>query len=191
MANPHRRRHHRRNPESLRRRRAAARAGWRHRHRNPRRHRRNPSYVRVHHRRHRNRRNPDINTILYVGAGAAVGAVATRGVTQILLGNSNSGYMGVGANIGIAIGLGWLAGKLKLPANFATGVMAGGVGQGFQRLYEQVVAPTMSSALSGLGDPWYSKNGLGEYQPYSTFSPNAFPPALPSTSALTSAPGVI
>ena len=170
MANPRRRR------RSHRRSHAAVNPRRRHRRMaNPRRRRRNPTFIRVRNRRSR-RRNPDLKSALLVGLGAAGGGIATRGLTQAFLGANNAGYTGVGANLVVAWGLSFLGEKVHLDKEVTLGILAGGVAQAAQRLYEQFVAPAASTALSGLGDPWYSSNGLGDYTSYSTFPPNAFPP---------------
>ncbi len=175
MTNPRRRRRH-----NTRRRRHVAnpirRRRRSHRMANPRRRRRNPTFIRVRNRRGGRRRNPALKTALMVGIGAAGGGITTRGLTQALLGANNSGYIGVGANLGVAWALSFVADKLRVDPDISLGVLAGGIAQAAQRLYEMVVAPSVSGALSGLGDPWYSKNGLGDYTAYSTFPPNSFPP---------------
>jgi len=190
MANPHRRR--RRSTRAAnphRRRRRAVRA---HRAANPRRRRRNPTFIRVRNRRGR-RRNPALKTALMVGIGAAGGGIATRGLAQALLGANNVGYIGVGANVAVAYGLSLVAEKLRVDPDIALGILAGGIAQAAQRLYEMVVAPAATAALSGLGDPFYSSNGLGDYTAYSTFPPNSFPPRIPGTLGISagSSPGVI
>lgn len=152
--------------------------------------RRNPTFIRVRNRRH-SRRNPALKTALMVGVGAAAGGIATRGLTQSLLGANNTGYTGVAANLGVAWGLSWVGDKLKLDSDITLGILAGGFAQAAQRLYEMLVAPSVSQITGSLGDPWYSRNGLGDYRAYSTFPANAFPPALPSTSAAQAAPGLI
>lgn len=186
MANPHRRRRHHSAANPNRRHRRAS---------NPRRHRRNPTFIRVRNRRGSRRRNPDLKSALMVGIGAAGGGIATRGLAQALLGSNNSGYVGVMANVGVAWGLSFAAEKLKVDREISLGILAGGIAQAAQRLYEMIVAPQISNSLSGLGDPWYSSNGLGDYTPYSTFAPNAFPPRLPAAAApsanLALAPGVV
>jgi len=189
MTNPRRRRSHRRrhvsavNPHRRHRRRRMAA--------NPRRRRRNPTYIRVRNRRSGRRRNPDLKSALMVGLGAAAGNVATRGLTQAFLGSNNTGYVGIAANLGMAYALSFVAEKLRVDREISLGVLAGGVAGAAQRLYEMFAAPAATSALSGLGDPWYSGNGLGEYKSYSTFPPNSFPPGLPSASAAVAGPGIV
>jgi len=192
MANPRRRRPkaRRRNPGGLlvltnprrRRRRSTANPTRRRRrtHRsNPvtrhRRTRRSNPAVRMH-RRRGSRRNPNLKDALGVGVGAAVGAVATRGLTQAFLGANNTSYMGIGANLVVAYGLSWAAEKVGAPANFALGILAGGIAGAAQRAYEMLVAPSATAAMSGLGDAWYSSNGLGDYTSYTPLPATSYPP---------------
>ena len=157
-----------------------------------RRRRRNPTFIRVRnsHRR-RGMRNPNIRTALLVGLGAAGGGIATRGITQAFLGSNNTGFVGIGANLGVAWALSFIGEKMKLDGSITLGILAGGVAQAAQRAYEMLVAPAATSALSGLGDPWYSKNGLGDYAPYSPFPSSAFPPVLSGHNAGQAEAGVI
>ena len=143
--------------------------------------RRNP-FFKFHKRHsHRRRRNPslggfDLKSVLKLGAGAAAGGYATRKLTQIVLGASNTGVMGYGANAAMALALGWAAKKFA-GSDLADGVLAGGMAATFLRIYSekfsgiaQIAAaatgtqtPAQPSGTSGLGDIEFSNDGLGMY----------------------------
>jgi hypothetical protein len=170
MTNPHKRKR-----QNYRRR---ARAKNRHRSRNP--------FVATRSRRHRNfgarrrRRNPSIggfsgSELFKLGIGAAGGAIGTRYLTQVILGDKNTGAMGYGANLAAAIGLAWAAAKFAGP-DIAKGVAAGGISSLILRLWSEKVSGTSPAVLSGyLGDLEFSSDGLGAY------IDSAFP--LPTVSA--------
>lgn len=159
--------------------------------RRSRRSRRNPSIKRS--RRHR---NPaiggfDATNILKLGGGAAAGSIATRGLTQLALGDNNTGYVGYAANVVTALGLAWAAKKF-MGKEVATGVAAGGIAAVILRIYTEHVSQTSPNLVSGLGDVEFSSNGLGDYlqngaQPGVPFGNGGlwFPPAaaLPAASA--------
>ncbi len=143
--------------------------------RNSRRRRRsNPHAVKSHRRRNaffhsrRRRRNPvniggmDMTSVLKVSAGAAIGGVATRGLTQMVLQSSNTDGIGYLANAVAALGLGWLTGKFA-GKDVGLGVMAGGIAATIQRVWSEKVSQLSPSAMSGLGDLDYSSSGLGAY----------------------------
>lgn len=135
------------------------------------RHRRhNPFFSRKGHGQHRSvrrRRNPIAGfagaDLLKLGLGAAGGAVGTRYLTQVILGDKNTGAMGYGANIAAAIALAWAAAKFA-GREVANGVAAGGLAAVILRLWSDKVSGSSAAALSGfLGDLEFSSDGLGAY----------------------------
>ena len=132
--------------------------------------------------KHRAKKNPahfggfGLMDVVKVGAGAAAGAVATRGVTQAILGSKNTGVTGYAANLGVAIGLGWLTGLIPKAGTLALGVMGGGLAATILRIWSDKVSQTTPAALSGLGDLDFSADGMGD------FVETPFP--TPTTSAL-------
>ena len=137
---------------------------------------RSTSFSATRSRRHRNpfragrrrRRNPSIggfgaNELFKLGIGAAGGAIGTRYLTQVLLGDRNTGAMGYGGNLAAAIALAWAAAKFAGP-DIAKGVAAGGISALIMRLWSEKVSGTSPAALSGyLGDLEFSSDGLGAY----------------------------
>ncbi len=150
------------NPKkSSRRRRKSYKANRRHKH--------NPFTRRSHGHRsfRRRRRNPIAGfagaDLLKLGLGAAGGAVGTRYLTQVILGDKNTGVMGYGANIAAAIALAWGAAKFA-GREVASGVAAGGLAAVILRLWSDKVSSSSAAALSGyLGDLEFSSDGLGAY----------------------------
>lgn len=151
--------------------------------------RRNPRGRRV-------RRNPnvagfDLMQIAKVGAGAIVGGIGTRAITQKVLGDDkNKGVMGYGSNLIVAVALGWLGAKVN--SDFGLGVIAGGVANTLQRIWDEQVAkvsPSATPALKGMGDASFSDSGLGDYvsatwpavQVGGAYAPAAALPAAPGT----------
>lgn len=131
---------------------------------------RNPSVrqVRRNHSFRRRRRNPSIggfssSELLKLGLGAAGGAIGARYLTQLALGDKNTGPMGYGANIAAALALAWVAAKYA-GRDIAAGVAAGGISAVILRLWSEQVSKTSPAALSGyLGDLDFSNDGLGAY----------------------------
>lgn len=118
-------------------------------------------------RRSRRRRNPsvggmDLMEILKVGAGAAVGGLGARSLTQIVLQSNNTGYVGYAGNLVASLLLGW-AGNKFLGKNIGLGLAAGGFSATLLRIWQEQVSQTSPSSMSGLGDLDFSSNGLGEY----------------------------
>ena len=118
------------------------------------------------------RRNPsfggfDLGDTAALAAGALVGGIATRGLTQQVLGDKNTGALGYGANAVTAVALGILANKMGASKTISSGVIAGGLSALFQRIWSEHVSQTSPAApangTSGLGDADYSANGLGDY----------------------------
>ena len=115
----------------------------------------------------RRRRNPSIAgastvDLLKIGASAAVGGVATRSLTQMVLQANNTGWMGYGANFAVALALAWLGGKF-VGDKVGLGIGAGGISATVMRIWQEKVSLTSPNALSGLGDMDFSGDGLGEY----------------------------
>lgn len=155
-------------------------------------------------RRTHRRSNPsiggmDVGSLLKIGASAAVGGVATRSVTQMLLSSNNTGWMGYAANVVASFGLGYLADKF-VGKDIGVGVAAGGIAATAMRIWQDKVSLTSPSQLSGLGDMDFSSDGMGEYvesyipvptvstktngQYITNFNPYPAPaPALPAASA--------
>jgi hypothetical protein len=136
--------------------------------------RRSNPFMSTRSRRHRNyggrrrRRNPGIGgfsgtELLSLGLGAAGGAIGTRYLTQAILGDKNTGFMGYGTNLATAIALAWAAHKF-VGREIAAGVVAGGIGSLLMRLWSEKVSLTSPTAMSGyLGDIDFSGDGLGAY----------------------------
>lgn len=103
-----------------------------------------------------------ITEIMKAGAGAAAGGLGTRSITQLVLGDKNTGPLGYLANAAVAIALGYATAFVASPA-WAIGVAAGGLGATILRIWSEQVSQTSPSSLSGLGDLDFSGNGLGAY----------------------------
>jgi hypothetical protein len=98
------------------------------------------------------RRNPsrstgEIQTILEMGAGATVGAVASRVVPQLLFSDVNTGALGYAGNIGIVA----LAYYFLPYGTFSLGVISGGIAATLMRILNDNFMPGM-----GLGAYWPS-----------------------------------
>jgi hypothetical protein len=163
MTNPSKRRSSRRN------------AG--HRRRNPvlghrRHHRRHGREQNPRIRRHHNRRrNPtiagiDLKELGIVSVGAAIGGIATRGLTQMLLGSKNTGATGYAGNAAVALALTFGGAKLG-GRTLGLGIGAGAIAGILLRVWQDQVSGTGANGMSGLGDLDFE--GLGE------FVPTAFP----------------
>lgn len=137
--------------------------------------------ARHHHRRHR--RNPSMTKgIIPMVISAAVGGFATRSIPQALMGPSNTGLMGYGANLGVALVGGWGLGKF-MGRDIGLGWTIGGGAAIVLRMYQDYT--------SGAGSAGVSDHSMGFYAtqafpvPYSTGpgSPfaNPFAAAYPST----------
>lgn len=130
-------------------------------------------------RRGHRRSNPGIagfntNELIKLAAGAAAGVVASKYVTQMVLGSSNSGPMGYAGSAVVTIALGWAAHKF-VGKDAATGVIAGGLGALALRIFQENVSGT-SASMSGLGDPDMAALGvgMGEYRGGVIATPAAF-----------------
>jgi hypothetical protein len=115
----------------------------------------------------RRRRNPIAGfagaDLIKLGLGAAGGAVGTRYLTQVVLGDKNTGIMGYGGNVVAALALAYAAAKFA-GREVASGVAAGGLAAVILRLWTDKVSGSSASALSGyLGDLEFSSDGLGAY----------------------------
>lgn len=164
MTNPHRRRSHgRRNPrrESSRRRNPRGRHISRHDYELRYGHKRNPR-IRRSSRRHRNPSlgGVDLRDLGIASVGAAVGSIATRGLTQVILGSKNQGATGYAGNLVVAAGLTYLGSRVG-GRTFGLGIGAGAVGGILLRVWQERVSGTGASGLSGLGDLDFE--GLGDF----------------------------
>ena len=115
-------------------------------------------------RRHRRRSNPgNLGSMMdwvQGGAGVIAGVVGTRAIPQMVLGASNAGPMGYGANAITAVALGWLTNMLFPRNRVLTGtVIAGGFAATLSRIIADKTPFGAQLSLSGMGD-W----GLGLYQ---------------------------
>lgn len=115
----------------------------------------------------RSRRNPtiagvNVAELAKIGVYAAIGGVATRSLTQMVLSDKNQGLMGYGANIAASLGLAFLAGKFG-GREAMIGVAAGGFSATIMRIWSEKVSGSSAAALTGLGDLDFSGNGLGAY----------------------------
>ena len=119
----------------------------------------------------RRRHNPTVGgfgltELAKLGVGSAGGFVGTRFLTQLALGDNNTGILGYAANAVMAIALAWATEKFAHDKTIASGVAAGGLGGLFARIWSENfsgVAPTAaaSSGMSGYGDAEFT--GLGAY----------------------------
>jgi hypothetical protein len=115
-------------------------------------------------RRHSRRSNPGFagfstNELIKLAAGAAGGVLASKYLTQMVLGSSNTGAMGYAGSAVATIGVAWLAHKFG-GKDLATGVVAGGLGALALRIFQENVSGT-STSMSGLGDPDMAALGIG------------------------------
>lgn len=123
--------------------------------------------------------------LLTLALGAGAGVVASKYVTQLALGDNNSGVMGYAGTAVIVVGLGWAAKKFVGPG-MATGVVAGGLGALAVRIFQENISGTSAAAqVSGLGDPDMAALGIGmgEYRAGMIPIPAPFAsiaPALPA-----------
>src|ERR1035437_9012279 len=94
------------------------------------------------------------------GAGVIAGVVVTRAIPQILMGASNTGIMGYGANAVAAVAAGWLT-HMLFPRNqtLVTAVLAGGFAGLLSRIIADKTPFGAQLSLTGLGD-----HGFGLYQ---------------------------
>jgi len=120
-------------------------------------------------RRGHRRSNPGIagfntNELLKLTLGAAAGVVASKYVTQMVLGANNSGPTGYAGSAIVTLALGWAAHKF-VGKDAATGVIAGGLGALALRIFQENVSGT-SPNIQGLGDPDMVALGvgMGEYR---------------------------
>lgn len=118
--------------------------------------------------RRMNPRGSSAGSLLSNGAYAAVGAVGSRALSQMLLGSGNTGIMGYGANVASTLALGWAAGKF-LGRNARTWVVGGGMAGLVLRLIQDYTPYGKYFSLSGAGDP-----GMGILMPSSFVDPALF-----------------
>jgi len=98
------------------------------------------------------RRNPsrttgELQTVLETGAGATLGAVASRIIPQLLFSDVNTGILGYAGNLGITA----LLYYFLPPSNFSFGAVAGGIAATAMRVLNDTAMPGM-----GLGAYWPS-----------------------------------
>jgi hypothetical protein len=151
----------------------------------------NPFRAMRHFRRRGHRRpNPGIagfntNELLKLTLGAAAGVVASKYVTQMVLGANNSGPTGYAGSAVVTLALGWAAHKF-VGKDAATGVIAGGLGALALRIFQENVSGT-SPNIQGLGDPDMAALGvgMGEYRAGSLIGgvPQAFAAPPPPVAA--------
>lgn len=151
----------------------------------------NPFGKRHHIRRRGHRRsNPiagmDSKKLLSLALGAGAGVLGSKYITQLALGDNNSGVVGYAGTAFVVIGLGWAAHKFA-GDNLATGVVAGGLGALLLRIFQENVSGTSAAAsMSGLGDPDMKAlgvRGLGEFTPGSMPMPSMFSAPAPVVAA--------
>lgn len=129
-------------------------------------------------RRHHRRSNPGgaigVNSkdLLTLSLGAAAGMLGSKAAAQLVLGGSNTGFMGLGATA-IAGGVIAYAAKKFVGKEAAVGVIAGTGGAIALALWQQYVSGTGTGSMSGLGDPDMA-GVLGEYRPGSIAMPSVF-----------------
>lgn len=134
-------------------------------------------------RRHSHRRgNPEIagfstTELIKLALGAGTGVLASKYLTQMVLGGNNTGIQGYGVQ-GIAVlALGWAANKF-VGKDAATGVVAGGLGALAMRIYTENISGSTTS-MSGFGDLDVARlagttRGMGEYRPGNIAMPSSF-----------------
>lgn len=99
------------------------------------------------HRHSRKRRNPSsMSGVLPLVGGVVVGGLATRMIPQAILGASNTGIMGYGANAAVAIIGGWGVGKWNKTAGM--GVLGGGLAALAIRVYQDYTSGAASAGSS-------------------------------------------
>lgn len=138
-------------------------------------------------RRGHRRSNPGIagfntNELLKLTLGAAAGVVASKYVTQMVLGSNNSGPTGYAGSAVVTIALGWAAHKF-VGKDAATGVIAGGLGALALRIFQENVSGT-SPAMSGLGDPDMAALGVGMGEYRAGMLPVPAPFSIPAPAAV-------
>ncbi len=115
-------------------------------------------------RRRHSHRNPfgfQGKEILELGLGAAGGVVGSGYLSQMVLGGSNVGIMGYAADAVSTVVLAWLAKKFLGTGKISEGVLAGGFGALFKRIWVENISGA-SGSVSGLGNLEFA--GLGYYK---------------------------
>lgn len=141
-----------------------------------------------HRRRGRNPAVAGFNTteLIKLAGGAAVGVVGSKYLSQMVLGGSNTGVMGVAAQAVATLALAWAANKFA-GKDVATGVVAGGFGAIALSLISQYMG-TPGGSMSGLGDPLgYAL--LGDFKPGSINTPALWNSPMPVTTGTSQASG--
>lgn len=105
------------------------------------------------HRRHR--RNPGgmpMGQLLMEGVFATAGAVGSKLLAQAVLGASNTGVIGYGANLVAGGVLGWAAGMANATRKYASSIWVGTIVALVIRVISDYTSYGSTLALSGLGD---------------------------------------
>lgn len=156
-ATKRRRRHASRANAGHRRRRRAPVMHHRRRHHNPSRRVYNRGRRRVYNRGRRRVYNPagySWGGVFELGAGAVVGSALSSAGTQLVLGTSNTGFVGYAGNLIATLVLSWLGsmGPLRKFRGFSPGVLAGGVGALIKRIISDYSLFGGYTASLGMGD---------------------------------------
>lgn len=171
LGNPARKKGRKRMAATKHRRRHASRANAGHRRRrrthtvhHRRRHHANPARrvynrSRRHHTMHRRRHHSNPagygwGGVFELGAGAVVGSTLSSAGTQLVLGTSNTGFVGYAGNLISTLVLSWLGsmGPLRKFKGFAPGILAGGIGGLIKRIISDYSLFGGYTASLGMGD---------------------------------------
>ncbi|MFL6311637.1 MAG: hypothetical protein ACJ71W_05985 [Terriglobales bacterium] len=108
----------------------------------------------------------NITSALIAGGSAIAGGLLTRAIPQQLLKAKNTGILGYGANLAVAVG-GFVAARYftKRP-EIAYGILAGGVAATMLRVYSEKISQSSVNLLAEMGDVEFSSDGLGALGEY-------------------------
>ncbi|HEX3584397.1 MAG TPA: hypothetical protein VH024_00265 [Candidatus Angelobacter sp.] len=108
----------------------------------------------------------NITSALIAGGSAIAGGLLTRAIPQQVLKAKNTGILGYGANLIVAVG-GFLAARhfTKRP-EIAYGILAGGVAATMLRVYSERISQSSVNLLAEMGDVEFSSDGLGALGEY-------------------------
>ena len=92
--------------------------------------------------------------VFELGAGAVVGSALSSAGTQLVLGTSNTGFVGYTGNLITTLVLSWLGsmGPLRKFRGFSPGILAGGVGALIKRIISDYSLFGGYTASLGMGD---------------------------------------
>lgn len=92
--------------------------------------------------------------VFELGAGAVVGSALSSAGTQLVLGTSNTGFVGYAGNLVTTLVLSWLGsmGPLRKFRGFSPGILAGGVGALIKRIISDYSLFGGYTASLGMGD---------------------------------------